>query len=388
MALIGIALAALSSGAQAFPSASGMVTRVTAPGATCMAVSDRLNMLVVGQRAATNFHLSVYWLDGKGFPSLAQPIRIGLPKPAALQACANYPLGLAFHPGQSLLYAWQDITGPAAGSPQETAAYAEFDHLLVLATTNNTLTPAAAFGRGSDFAYGQDYGRLAVPGDGARLFLPNMRDASGGSAVGYYDLDAGGMPAPSPVPVQGSLDGRGVNQFDMQVRAVSARVAEYRPFPTGLGFSAPTRRTLIFSGYYGFGAWDTENRRAAFSYVSVPNMPWHTAVGGDPDVPAVFGAGLNGTAVFRVEQADGFLCSPAQTQTVAEARFQSPPLVMPGAPHRLAIGGVNALHIVPLDADFRLTGASETIPVASAAVRALAWSPRHRRLYVAVDTMP
>ena len=369
---------------------SQLVRLVAAPGATCMAVQDEVGILVVGQDKQPDRHLSVFFLDAQGEIRDGQPAPVLLPKPDSLKDFESYPLGLALHPTLPVLYVWQDIRGPQRGTPQEAAVFAEFDHLAVFRAGPGGLELLGAFGRGEEFAYGQTEGALTVSADGKRLFVPNLvgpKSAQTPGAIGYYDLDEAGSLVPVPVPIEGSLDGHGVNKFDMQIRPTWVYTGGWQPLPTGLGFVAPSRRVVVFCRDYGPCVWDTEDRREALSAVHVRGMG-RCRVGGHYAAPAIYGVVYGGDRLFMMEHADGFPTLLPQLLSVPGAQFQSRPVAFKGRYHGVVVGGVNRVHVVHLDDGGRFTGAWEDVPVPQAAVRALDYSRKHDRLFVAVDKVP
>jgi len=364
---------------------AGKFVQIPAPNATCATVSDLHGLVVVGQKGLAKYHLSAFQLDEKGALK-GQPARTLLPRPASVKKFTNYPLGVFFHPKLPLLYVWQDIAGPKPDTPGGKAIFSAFHHLLIFRVEDGKLKSAGAFARGADFAYGQGWGLIATDPAGKRIFMPNMRDPrSGRPAIGYYDLDEKGMPKPVPVPIEGSLDGRGLNKFKMEIRPTRIDVGHFRNFPTGRGFLAPSAKVVVFSGVHGPAVWDTENRRASLGLVYVPGMPGDCMIAGHPKLPVVFGAGGDRDVAFRIEHADGYPTLLPQTTSVPDAKFQSAPVVMRGRENRLAIGGVGKVHVLPLDNEGRFTGPAINVAVNGGAVHAIAYSERFDRLYVAVE---
>lgn len=365
------------------------ISQVVVPHAAVCAVSERHSLLVVGAIGDAAEALWVYTLDENGVPLEASARAVPLPAPATLAGVGRAALALIFHPSQPLLYVWQDVSTQKLDVAQQAAMYDTFDHLVVMTVTNAELVQKGGFARGPTFASGQTYAAITVPPDGSRVFLPNLRVPTSPpkeqQAVGYYDLDDAGMPVPVPVPIKGSLDGHGLNRFEQKMVATKIHLGQVQGYPIGYGFFAPSRRVLLFGGAYGPILWDTENRRGALAALYVRSMGTDVLIGGDPAIPAVFGATLGGDSMIRVELAEGFPTLAPQMITVSSAKFQSPPLVMPGRPHRLAVGDVNAVRIIPLDPENRLTAAAQVVPLIQDSVRAIAYSAKFQRLYVAVD---
>ncbi len=351
-------------------SVSGRVVQVAVADAVCAAVRDASDAprLAVGVRGTGDWHLAVMPLDQRGNVLTGATERIGFPQTEALLAYHPYPLDAAWHPRLPLLYVWRDLAGPAMVNPAPNPVVREFDHLAVYSLTGGVLRLVGSYARGSDYAWGQATGRMALDPEGKRLFLPNLQPAR----IGYLVLLTNGL----PLAVEGRAD------------PVAVNVGRVGLNPPGFGFLAASDRVVIFSGSFGPVTWDTENRRAALNSVRVRGLTGKCFLGGHPQLAAVFGAAQNGGLLYRVEQADGFLTMLPQVLTIPGAAFTAPPVVWPGKPDRVIIGGVNKIHAVPLDAAGRLTDAYEELPVASRAVKALAYSRKFDRLYVAVEKLP
>ncbi|MFA5042502.1 MAG: hypothetical protein WC381_07100 [Kiritimatiellia bacterium] len=349
------------------------VIQVAAPGAVCAAAQDDTARLAVGVRGTGECHIAVFPLGPAGNVLTGGVARVGLPKIAALKDYTPYPLDMAWHPRLPLLYVWQDAAGPGAAVPANSPVFREFDHLAVYSLTGGVLQCVRSYARGSNYVWGQTTGRIALDPEGKRLFLPNLRDAkTGRSQIGYLVLDTNGLPV----------------AVEDRVEPVAVDVGDLRANPSGLGFVVATPRAAIFSGIAGPVTWDTENRRAALNCLMVRGVPADCFVGAGAQSAAVFGAARNGNFVYRVAQVDGFLTMLPQVMTVAGAAFAAPPVAMPGKPDRLAIGGANKIHFLPLDAAGSLTEPVEELAVACPAVRALAYSRKFDRLYVAVEELP
>ncbi|MBI2438401.1 MAG: hypothetical protein HYV36_06275 [Lentisphaerae bacterium] len=349
------------------------VIQVAAPGAVCAAVQDDSARLVVGVRGTGDCHLAVFPLDPTGNVVSTGMTRLVLPKIAALKDYTPYPLDAAWHPRLPLLYVWQDVAGPEVAAPAKNPVFGEFDHLAVYSLTGGVLQCVQSYARGGNYAWGLSTGRIALDPEGKRLFLPNLRNAATGrSQIGYLILNTNGL----PLVVEGRAEPAVVD------------VGDVRANPSGFGFLAVTSRVMIFSGVSGPVTWDTENRRAALGCLMVRGIPAGCFVGGRPEIAAVFGAAQHGSFVYRVAQVDGFLTLLPQVMTVAGAVFAAPPVVMPGKPDCLALGGAAKIHFLRLDNAGRMTEPVEELPIACPAVQALAYSRKFDRLYVAVERLP
>lgn len=354
-------------------SISSRVVQVAVPGAVCATVQDDTARLVVGMRGAGDYQLAILPLDPSGNVLTGELARVVLPKTDTLKTYTQYPLDAVWHPRFPILYVWQDVTGPDVTDPAQNPVFREFNHLAVYTLTGGVLQLVQSYAQGTNYVWGQATGRIALDPEGKRLFLPNLRDpATGRAQIGYLVLNTNGLP---------------IVVADRAEPAV-VDVTDVRSNPSGFGFLAATDRVVIFSSIYGPVTWDTENRRAALNCVLVRSVPANCFVGGHPKLTAVFGAAQNSGLVYRVEQVDGFLTMLPQILTVPGAAFTAPPVVMPGNPDRVALGGVNKIHFLPLDATGRLTETFEELPVTCPAVQAMAYSRKFDRLYVAVEKLP
>ena len=354
------------------------VVLVAAPGATCAAVHEKTQMLIVGHRAAEPFELSLFSLDGRGRLTKNKPMPVAMPLPESLATFNQYVLGVAIHPREDLLYVWRDIAGPKPGTPQAAEVFDLFDRLLIYRMERTGPVMLARTCRGPRFAYEQTFGWIALDPEARRLFLPNLRDASSGaSQIGYLPLGRNGLPQMVETE-QGER---------VEAEPISVDVSNLRGHPSGWGFFAPNADVVLFAGPRGVALWDTANRRGALGSFIVIEAPNDNFIGGHHAFPAVYGAGHGHSVAWRMTQVDGFFTLRPQALGVAGANFHSPPVVIPSKPPVLAIGGVNSLHLLSLDAEGRFTGQIAQIAVQCPEVRALACSQRFNRLYVAVEKL-
>ena len=358
---------------------------IVAPTAICAAQSDRLGVLILGHRGVADHQLSVVALGSDGLPSPVDPVKVVLPRADALKAMEVYPLSLVLHPKLPLLYVWQDIAAPPPAAEQ-------FDHLVIYRIEGQQLKQVSAFARGTDYTNARIAGALGLDPGGMRLFVPNLKTKAGTAAIGYFDLDDAGLPKPVPVPIQGSLDGQGLEKFQMELRVTLGSGGLDHALPIGsFGLAAHDRDVALFASYSGVGLWDTQNRRGEFAVIYVPGLAISCSIASDPKLPAVYGAAAEAghNVLFQLQLADGYPTLMPQILRVDEASgFRSPPLVLPGKVNRLAIGGANCVYLVPLDDQGRFAGRLETLKVNNGSVRTMAYSQRHDRLYVPVEKMP
>lgn len=377
--------------------------RVIAPSARCIAVNESLKLLVAGCKPtpeSVRWGLVTYALDDAGNLKPGDPAHLELPLPEPLKAFVVYPLALAFHPKLPLLYVWQDISGPKRSTPEEESVSAHFDHLIIYAIKDGMLVPApvGAYVRGEKWAYDMNYGSLTFSPSSDRLFFSNYRDGvRSAHGIAFYDLDEKGMPKPTPVPIKGSLDGQGLEKFDLELReTIIDTTPHLRHVPTGMGFYAPLDNFLFTTSNQGVAMWDINNRRAPWGSIHVFYTPGDIFIGGHRKFSAVYGAGANHQLLFRVIHVDGYLTGMPTNFLLHGALIQSSPLLvtdMTGTPNRVVVGGANFVHVVALDdkGEFvspQAPGAREDIPVISPTVRGIAYLEKLRKLYVPVDKLP
>jgi len=349
---------------------TGRFVQIEAPGAVCAAVSDARGLLAIGHRGLSGVGVTLVALGADGQPAPAVPaVQAALPRPAAVAADANGALGVVFHPRLPLLYVWQDAPCPSPSAP----AMASFDHLVVYDVSDGRLAVATNAARGAGYACGQAAGYLGTDPEGRRLFVPNLVDpGSGRSAIGYFPLATNGL----PLSVEGVCE------------PVRADVADFQALPTGRGFMAPSERVVLVPVHHGLLVWDTANRVAEMGRVMVPGAPVLGFAGANPDGQVVYWAGAGASLLFLFAHVDGYPSLLPQRHTVAGASFQSPPVAMRGRVPLLAVGGANAVHLIPLKADGTFGGEGETLAVAKPSVTALAYSVKFDRLYIPVEKLP
>jgi hypothetical protein len=352
------------------PAPAGFVYQVTLPNSFCAAVNDAQSALVIGHKAMSGQQISVYKLDAGGNTTMALPFRIAMPKPDSLKSFEDYPISLLFHPTLPLLYVWRDIAGPALGTPEQNPVLKEFDHLLIYTINNGTLQLKEACARGPQFAYGLASGSLAFDSKAQKLFLPNLRvPKAPGSvpAVGYFRLDAQG----TPMRVPGLAP-------DVKMTGPSAM-----GYPTGLGYAIGSDDAVMFGTHAGPATWELENRRAQIGWFPLPDIGTACTIVGNPKVQAIYMAAVGTGYAYRMEHVDGFLTLLPQRAAVGGAVFHSIPVFITRQ-NKVAIGGAKTVHLLKLDAEGRLTPNAEVCAVGDPSVRALTYSEKFDRLYVAV----
>lgn len=371
------AWAAVSAAQQSLPTppcTTGRWVQVALPGTACVAVSEKYRLAVFGHTGFPDNVLTVLPLDATGAVEPVPASRIVPEKPESLKAFTLSMPAAVFHPALPLLYVWRDVAYPFPSSGKAVnPVFRDFDHLAVYAVTNRTLALVGTYARGPAYEYGLQAGSLAVDPQGRRLFVPNIRDPrSGRCAVGYLPLTEAGLPlATEDAAAPASVD-----------------IAQFETFPAGKGWAVFNERVAITAGINGLLLWDTGNRLAFLSRVLLREWPGlSVAVGGHPAIPAAYFACT--PRVGMIETAEGYPTLLPRDKVVPDAVFTSPPVVQPGAPAGLAVGGVNAVYWIGIDkTSGRFDGRDSVIVVTNKAVRALASAPAWNRLYIPVEALP
>ncbi|HEY8665211.1 MAG TPA: hypothetical protein VIL86_01040 [Tepidisphaeraceae bacterium] len=367
-----------ATGPTTIPAAAARLVKILAPGALWLGESDRDGIVIVAQQGVEAYHLSVYGLDGDGEIVAGEPQRIRLPWPESLKQFRHCALCVAFHPKLPLAYIWHDIDSAQANRPESFSAYAELNHVLVFSIDGGKLTQKGAFCPGDKCINGTAYASLALDGPkGERLFVPHLRNpANGSGGIGYFDLDEKGMPRAAE---SGVADAAGVEVKPVFIDAPT----------TGMGFIAINKNLLMFARTYGLELWDIENRRGALGSVTLPgNETGNVFIAGDPAFPRVLAVTQGQGWVYSMDQVDGYPTGLPQRLGFNAIPFESAPAIMLGKANRMAVGAVNAVHILGLDGEGRITQLLESITLSSSLTRAVGYSRKHDRLYVAVEKNP
>ncbi len=372
------------------------LTQVLVPDASCAAISDAASILVVGHKSKNDKHLAVFHLDAGGLPN-GEPTWITLPKPAALAANANYPLGLLFHPSLPLLYVWQDVNCPAANKQEkdpEFAKYLQFDHLVIYAIKDGTLKLLDTGARGAGFHCGLNSGTVGLDFAAKLLFVPNAAGPGFTEAsIGFYGLDEEGLPinAPDDNPAEAEKKVQVVaatKETKKNPTGTAARLVRInrtlRGYPTGGGWFAGTE-AVVMGGFGGCMVGDFSDGKLRQAWYNLPrNERNNCFIAGHPKLPALYLCLQDYYLIYQIAQSNGYLSLLPQQGTVPNAQFTG--ALVPLARHsRLAAGDKKSLHLLGLQSDGRLDGSDERLALPCADVKGLAYSEKHGRLYVAVD---
>lgn len=363
---------------------------VVAPSASCAAVSEVANVLVIGHKKSKDVppFLTIYRLDDLGRPNAA-PVTLNLPpRPASLAGNPHYPLYLLPHPKLPLLYVWMDaewVKPDPIGEPP--AVFNDLDHLLIYRIDKALPELVKSLARGPEYYPGNLGGSLCLSANGNRLYVPNLRELGKkpkppeGWSVGYFQLDAQGLPMntdePKPDPAKPVRPAR--------MTADGNYALSY--WHSGIGFVPVADDVIIIGGPYGPVTWDDTDKRPKFNFLN-----FHAGIAaygvdriaGHPTLPVVYGAWQATGQCGRAEHADGWFTLAPQVAVLDNASFKSYPIVM--EKHKaVAFGGVEKVYIVGLDEKGRLKNERIQAAVTSPSVEAIVYSPKFDRLYVAVE---
>ena len=364
------------------------IVPVHAPDTTAMAIHDPTGTLVVARQVVSE-QLSVYALNEAGEVADA-PSHLTLPKPEGVDRNV-WVQDIAVHPTLPVVYVWQDLDKVKSDEPVM-GPRTEFDHLIIYAIEGpGQLKQLGAFARGEAFVLGQTYASIGISGDGLRLFMPNLGSAvRNRGQIGYYDLNSStGLPAKQPVPVPGSLDGYGLNQYEMAVRHETLDLHHFdRYLPAGLGWYAPTRDVANFGSENAFATWNTLNRRAALAVNLIRTMPDNIYLVGHPQAPMLYGVGIESDRVAYQQHAQGYPTLRPHARAYPGRRFRSEPIIIASPQRVLAVGGGGNVHLIALDDQWTPTDHIIDHPVDTEQVKAIVWSERFQKLYVPADNAP
>ena len=373
------------------------LSKVVVPDANCAAVSDALSILVVGRAGKDEKHLAVFRLDAEGRGG--EPTWITLPKPDALAANFNYPLGLLFHPKLPLLYVWQDVNGPPAekqGKHPEFANHLEFDHLAIYAIKDGALELMHTGTRGAGFHCGVGGGTVGLDFDATHLFVPNATgDGPREGSIAVFALDEEGLPEDEPEETPGKKSkaagvkarvGKDVNGKYNRLAVIPKSRLINSYLPTGMGWFAALE-ALVMGGYSGCLVNDVHDGGARQAWFHIPgDLTGPCAIAGHPTQPALYICLQDHNHFYQIAQTDGYPSLLPQIATVTGAHMAGIPVVV-AKQSCVAIGDTKSLHLLGLDAEGRLNGKSDRLKLDCGIAKGLAYSEKHGRLYVAVNTL-
>jgi len=365
------------------------IEQVSAPGAIWCTVSECTNLLIVGHEPGMDRHLTIFKLDSAGHVvTTAPPATVTLPLDPALAQYDNVAVAGVCHPDLPLLYVLQDLpnrdfvpeTGHRLPSLTGSIANSVFEHLdrlFVYSFKDGKLEKLqslradwlkfGSYGCGGNLAQlvtlGLDAarGRLHVP----LLINPMQRDRHM-SAHGFLALNDAGLLT--------SKDGEIVPAETINLVGVGGLSG------TGHAFLAPDR-VAWGGGWAQVLIWHRPDGQAQILYVgqSHPNV-----ISGHPTMPIVY-AIFAKHRLFVVEFVEGH--PTLQPRYLEMGDLLSPPVPVAGR-NLLAVGRHDNLSLFNLDADGEMTGEFTRVRLKGTRFRAVHYSQRFDRLYVAARLEP
>jgi len=358
------------------------VVKVSAARAMCAAVSDQHSMLIVGcqaLKASEGKELLVYKLGPSGDP-VGEPEVISTPKPPEVNDFPNQVIAVEFHPKLPLVYVWQDTEDKKTKRAE--AVNEKYPHLIIYKVEpGGKLSLVAQAATGSRFDMNNLWGDLALSANGDRLYVPNLRTSakSGFSAAGFMTLDPKtGLPA-----LQEDEDGKPIPKREA-VRLFPIGQFGSDSIPAGNGYVVGSEGNFITNGYVTLVTFDPNNRQG---HTMAYYPPWgggNIRVSGHPDpkVWRMYAVNLGSPSFYSLQHSDGFTTGVPQMMAITGMTGYTEAIVMPKR-SKLAIGGSNALYMVTTTADGQLTNEVVGVKVNNPTLRAVAYSPRFDKVYVA-----
>jgi len=397
------------------------LVKVVAPAARHAIVSEQTRTLVVGHRPEIPAQISLFKLDEQGQIVPGDPVKLTLPKPAALGDRPNQVLGFAVHATLPLLYVWQDV--PALPEPQviDPALVAEFDHLLIYSLDETPPKLIYAGCRGEGYQSANNRGGFALDnltGPPRRLYVPSMRVMNAMKkpvpAIGWLRLAPDGLPLfvdsdvveivpESPAPPVPVLDvAAAVASRAARLAAFEAAGAAGKPqilsryaeaafysfsiWPCPDTYAPLNDNSILMASYSGAVSWNLADRLGRYGYSFVlPSVPYRYRLAKHPTLPVAFVSTVtyNGMLV-RLEHAEGYFTLTPQSLSLESAVIHSPPVVLPTL-GRVIVGAQNRVCSVALTPEGKLTTDAVQMTVDNPTVEALAWSEKFKLLYVPVE---
>lgn len=396
------------------------VTKVVAPAARHVAVSEVSRVLAVGHRPGVPAQISLFRLNEQGQIVPGEPVKLTLPKPAALGDRPNCVLGLVAHPTLPLLYAWQDVPAPPEPQVIDPALAVEFDHLLVYSLDETPPKLIYSACRGEGYHPGNQRGGLAldtVRATPQRLYIPNLEVIGAMKklvpAIGWLRLAPDGLPLyidpmaekapettatpPATLDPAAALASRAARLAARDAAAAAGRPQALSRHAEGAFYTlsawpvpdsyAPlTADSVLMASHSGAVSWSLSDHLGRYGYFFVlPSIPYRYRLAAHPTLPVAFVTTVTYDArVVRLEHAEGYFTLAPQTLVLDGIVFHSPPVVLPGM-GRVVVGAVGQVCSIKLTAEGKLTTEAVRMTVDNPTVEALAWSEKFQQLYVPVE---
>src|SRR6185295_10808677 len=200
----------------------------------------------------------------------------------------------------------------------------------------------------------------------------------------YVELNAEGVPVPADpkaAPVPPPRVGAAMQLNYMSPKDVHCNMG----LPHGMGFVPVSKDVVILGIGIGAMTWDANNRRAWSNSIMLHPMygaGYNDRICGHPTLPVIYCALFNFNWLCTMEHVDGYLTQVPQRMAVDGATFKSYPVPLK-ARSELAVGGINRLYLVGIDARGFLKATSKQTTINNDSIEALAYSEKFDILYVA-----
>jgi len=371
----------------------GYFEQVLAPGAIWCTVSECTNLLIVGHEPGMDRHLTIFKLDTAGHVvTTVPPATVVLPLDLALAQYDNVVVAGVCHPDLPLLYVLQDLPNrqfvPQAGhqmpsltGPIANSVFEHLDRLLVYSFRDGKLEKLqsvrgdwikyGSYGKGAD--YGAAYAklvRLGLDAANGRLHMPllinTMKREKHLSAHGFLALDDAGLLI--------AKDGEIVPAETMNLVGVGGQ--------SGIGCVFLPLDRVAWGGDGGqVLIWHRPDGQAQILYLGQSHA---CVISGHPTMPIVYAISTS-YRLFLVEFVEGH--PTLQPRYLELGNLLSPPVPMAGR-NLLAVGRYDNVTLFNLDAEGEMTGEFTPIRLKGTRFRAVHYSPRFDRLYVAARLEP
>ncbi len=369
------------------------LVRVEVPRSFCAAVSDQFNILVVGSqalKASEGKELYVFKLGPNGEPTGAPEI-VSTPKIAEVGEFPNQVLSIKFHPKLPLMYVWQDTDDKK--TKRADAVNEKYPHLIIYSVDpSGKLTLAAQGAIGTQFDINNIWGDMAFSPQGDKLYVPNLRTPakSSFSAAGYIGLD----------PKTGMIATEDTEQKDPITKAtvvVKKEIVKYWPLhqygadslPTGNGYVVGSEGAFITNANAAFGGFDPNNRQGWMILYYPPFTGANLRLSAHPNPKnwRFYATALGYGYFYSMAHADGYTTGVPQMLSVAGLTIYSECVLMTKR-NQLVAGGANQICVVTLTPEGLLTKDVFVAKANNPTVRAIAYSERADKLFIAETPKP